>query len=342
MTSSTPGAIPAATVAAIEVALGDRVERDRSLADLTTYRVGGRSEVFVSVEDHDDLVKIARLTSSDVATLVVGLGSNLLVADGGFAGIAIRLGDGFAAIEIHESAPQGGSGGATTVRAGGGASLPRVARRTAAEGLTGFEWAVGVPGSIGGAVRMNAGGHGSDIAASLQRVRVLDLQTGHDEVVEVSSLDLGYRRSALGPHQVVEWAELRLQWGDAVGAQAEIDEIVRWRREHQPGGPNAGSVFTNPPGDSAGRLIDAAGCKGTRVGSAEVSPKHANFIQADAGGSADDVVALMLDLQRRVEESTGVRLIAETRLIGFDSDLIAPLFEPDTESDPGLDSGTAS
>jgi UDP-N-acetylmuramate dehydrogenase len=239
--------------------------------------------------------------------LVVGKGSNLLVADRGFPGLALVLGEHFAAIEID----------GTVVRAGAAASLPVVARRTVAAGLAGFEWAVGVPGSVGGAVRMNAGGHGSDLAASLHGVRVVDLRTGEDGWVPASSLALGYRRSSVEPHHLVVAAELRLAPGDAEAGARELAEIVAWRRAHQPGGPNAGSVFTNPEGDSAGRLIDAVGAKGLRVGSAEVSTKHANFIQADEGGRADDVLALMREVQRRVREATGVELHAETRLVGF-------------------------
>jgi UDP-N-acetylmuramate dehydrogenase len=198
--------------------------------------------------------------------------------------------------------------------------LPVVARRTAALGLTGFEWAVGVPGSIGGAVRMNAGGHGSDMAAVLRGVRVLDLRTGEDGSVSVAELDLRYRHSSVASHQVVLEAELRLAVGDRATAEAAISEIVRWRRAHQPGGPNAGSVFTNPAGDSAGRLIDAAGLKGHRVGTAVVSTKHANFIQADEGGSADDVLALMTEVRRAVRRRTGIDLVPETRLVGFGPD----------------------
>ena len=112
-------------------------------------------------------------------------------------------------------------------------------------------------------------------------------------------------------------ADLRLRGGDREAGERELSEIVRWRREHQPGGQNAGSVFTNPPGDSAGRLIDAAGCRGLRVGTAEVSTKHANFIQADAGGSADDVFALMVEVARRVRDAHGVELHPETRMVGF-------------------------
>jgi len=244
--------------------------------------------------------------------LIIGKGSNLLVADRGFVGLAIALGDSFASVAVGHVDRAG-----ATVRAGGAAALPVVARRTAAEGLTGFEWAVGVPGSIGGAVRMNAGGHGADMARSLLRVRVVDVARGEDGVMAASELELSYRSSVLTPSEVVVWAELGLACGDRAAAESEIATIVRWRRANQPGGQNAGSVFTNPPGDSAGRLVDVAGCKGVRLGSAAVSTKHANFIQADDGGSADDVFALMQDVRRQVAAKTGVLLEPETRLIGF-------------------------
>jgi UDP-N-acetylmuramate dehydrogenase len=132
-----------------------------------------------------------------------------------------------------------------------------------------------------------------------------------------SDLGMGYRRSTIGPTQVVLAATLALTEGDAAAGEAELQEIVRWRRAHQPGGPNAGSVFTNPEGDSAGRLIDAAGLKGHRIGTAEVSPKHANFIQADGGGRAADVLALMRHVQTVVRDRFGIELHPETRIVGF-------------------------
>ncbi|MEM9651776.1 MAG: UDP-N-acetylmuramate dehydrogenase [Actinomycetota bacterium] len=314
--------------------LGPLAERDRSLAPFCTYRVGGPAALFVQAESIDDLLTVRRaVVAAGCPTLVVGRGSNLLVADAGFPGIAITLGGGFTDIRIdgdddaeavrHRDSP-------VTVAVGAAALLPVVARKTAAAGLTGFEWAVGVPGSIGGAVRMNAGGHGSDMAASLHRVWLVDLaaddrttgggeETGTGRTVRmVEDLALGYRRSAIEPSQVVTAAELRLDRGDAETAGAEISEIVRWRREHQPGGQNAGSVFANPDGDSAGRIIDQLGLKGFRIGTAEVSTKHANFIQADPGGSADDVVALIREIRLRVAAATGIELMVENRLIGFD------------------------
>jgi len=308
-----------ATVGEIARRLGARAERDAPLGSLTTSRVGGRAAVLVRAGDVDDLVAVAAtVRGTDVPVLVVGKGSNLLVADRGFDGVAVVLGDAFSTIDVT----------GTVVRCGGAASLPVVARQTVHAGLTGFEWAVGVPGSIGGAVRMNAGGHGSDMAAAVQRVRLLDLRSGEDEVVPAASLDLDYRRSSVRSDQVVVWAELGLSMlgadSDPSVGEGALREIVRWRREHQPGGANAGSVFTNPVGDSAGRLIEAAGAKGLRVGTAAVSDKHANFIQADDGGSADDVLALMVEVERRVLEHSGVPLHAETRVVGFPGMLGGP------------------
>jgi UDP-N-acetylmuramate dehydrogenase len=270
--------------------------------------VGGRAALFVEVGSEADLKAVATaVAETAVPVLVVGKGSNLLVTDAGFPGLAVVLGEGFATVEID----------GTTVRAGGAAALPVVARQTVRAGLTGFEWAVGVPGSIGGAVRMNAGGHGSEMAQVLRSVRLVDLRTGEDTQVPVADLDLAYRHSAVAPHQLVVSADLALAPGDRSKGEGELSDIVQWRRAHQPGGQNAGSVFANPPGDSAGRLIDTAGAKGLRVGTAEVSTKHANFFQADAGGSADDVYALMVEVRQRVEDVSGVRLRAETRLVGF-------------------------
>ena len=306
--------LPAPVIDAVTAALGPAAELDAPLGALTTYRVGGRAAVVVRAESVEQLVALGRTLAAvpaadgPVPIVVVGRGSNLLVADRGFAGVAVVLGEGLAGIEVR----------GTVVTAGGWASLPVVSRRSAASGLTGFEWAVGVPGSVGGAVRMNAGGHGSDMAAVLRRVRVVDLRSGEDGWMTAGALELGYRSSVLAPHQVVVAAELALAEGDRATAEAEISDIVRWRREHQPGGANAGSVFTNPPDDSAGRLLDAAGAKGRRHGTAEVSTKHANFIQSDEAGSADDVAALMAELRVLVREHAGVDLHAETHLLGFE------------------------
>jgi len=215
----------------------------------------------------------------------------------------------------------------TDVRAGGALALPTLARRTAAAGLTGLEWAVGVPGTVGGAVRMNAGGHGSDTVTTLVAFRVVDLVAATADDRPVERLAATYRHTAVAATEVVVEAIHRLAPGDPAVAKAAIDEIVRWRRANQPGGANAGSVFTNPAGDSAGRLIDACGLKGLRIGSAEVSPKHANFIQADRGGSADDVRRVLDRVRAEVADATGVTLSTEVQMVGFD-------VGPDAEEGP--------
>ncbi len=313
--ASGTSAVGSAGVGAAAEVLGALAQFDVPIGPLTTYRVGGRAALFVPITRLDDLTLVARaLEVSGLPVLVLGRGSNLLVADAGFDGIVVStsaITDGF---EIDAD-----SG---LVRAGASVALPVLARQTAARALTGFEWAVGVPGSIGGAVRMNAGGHGSDMAASLVEAVVADLDGRDASVVETlpaAALGLRFRGSDLGPRRIVLEATLQLAPGDRTASEATISEIVAWRRAHQPGGQNAGSVFVNPvPGEvSAGELIDQVGLRGTRLGSAQVSDKHANFIQADDGGSADDVYALMELVQRKVADATGYRLRTEIRLLGY-------------------------
>jgi len=304
---------------AVEVAhdrlagLGAAVERDVALGPMTTYRVGGSAALFVRVAERAQLSAVAdAANASGLPVLVVGRGSNLLVADAGFAGLAISLADLAEVIDLDVER--------ATAVASAAVALPVLARKTAAAGLSGFEWAVGVPGSVGGAVRMNAGGHGSDMAASLTKVAVFDLRAGVERTLGVDELGLAFRSSSLGAHELVLDATLQLQPGDAEVSGRLISDIVAWRRANQPGGQNAGSVFVNPvPGEvSAGALVDAAGLRGHRVGTAMVSEKHANFIQADDGGRADDVLALMTYVRQRVEASSGFRLRSEIRLVGFD------------------------
>lgn len=311
--------------------LGERLLADHSLAPLCTYRAGGSAELFVVVDDENELATIAK-TISDIpgGSLIeqgllhtIGKGSNLLVSDRGVKGLVIQLGESFAEITINSE-----SGDRVAVGVGASASLPVVARRTAAMGLTGFEWAVGIPGSVGGAVRMNAGGHGSELREVLTRVHLVDLESGEAMSMVPAQLQLGYRRSSIQAHQIVTAIEIELERGDSAEAERRLSEIVKWRRENQPGGANAGSVFTNPPGDSAGRLIDTAGCKGLRVGTAQISDKHANFIQVDPDGKADDVMELMKEVVQRVKVAHGVTLHAETVLLGFPSEDVAAVKAP--------------
>lgn len=300
--------------------LGARVRRGEPLAALTTYKVGGRAALFLRARSIDDLHAAANvLREHDVPVLVVGRGSNLLVADDGFPGLVITLGDFADTIDLP--AP----GDRAYVTAGANVALPVLARRCSAHGLTGMEWAVGVPGSVGGAVRMNAGGHGSDMASSLALAKVFHLRKGIVANVAARDLGLRFRGSDLQSHHVVLSASVELSWGDAAASEREMADIVRWRRENQPGGHNAGSVFVNPAsGDrSAGAIIDSLGLRGLRIGSAEVSMKHANFIQVDDGGRAEHVALLMADVRRRVRDATGIDLRSEIKLVGFDPELAA-------------------
>ncbi|WP_419917567.1 UDP-N-acetylmuramate dehydrogenase [Candidatus Poriferisocius sp.] len=282
--------------------------RELPIGPVTTYRVGGAARIGVTLAAVADRAAVAEvLAAHRCDVLVVGKGSNLLVADAGFDGVAIWLGSGCDGVEIDGS----------RLRAGGAAGLPVLARRSAAAGLTGLEWAVGVPGSLGGGIRMNAGGHGSDLSACLVRAEILDLRAGEVQHWDKGRLDLGYRRSALADHHLVVGAEMNLVEGDVEAAHARIAGIVAWRRDNQPGGQNAGSVFTNPDGDHSGRIIEAAGLKGYRVGTASVSVKHANFFIADRDGSADDLFALMCEVFSRVRAGYGLALQPETRLVGF-------------------------
>lgn len=289
--------------------LGERALADEPLGARTTYRVGGRAALLVVVEDGDALAATAAAAvASGVEVLVLGNGSNLLVRDGGFDGLAVHLGGEFGEITVDEAAAE--------VTGGGAAAYPALARQSAAAGLGAMEWAVGIPGTVGGAVRMNAGGHGSATVDRLVTARLFDLATGEERTAGPGELALSYRSSNVASSEVVLAARFSCERSDPAEAAGRVADIVRWRREHQPGGRNAGSVFANPPGDSAGRLVEAAGLKGRRIGSAEVSTKHANFIQVDPGGSADDVERLIELVRRVVEERTGVALATELRIVG--------------------------
>ena len=291
--------------------LGSRARRDEPIGSRTTYRVGGRAALFVEVDGPECLDAVGAVVRRvDIPLLILGRGSNLLVADAGWDGLCVALSPSYETVELD---PVTGA-----VRAGAAAPYPLVARRTAAAGLRGLEWAVGIPGSVGGAVAMNAGGHGAETAQRLVAARVAHLGSGAESVVPTAELGLGYRRSGLSRTDLVLAAEFHTVPGDANAAEATIDEIVRWRREHQPGGRNGGSVFANPPGDAAGRLIEQAGLKGLRVGTAAVSDKHANFFQADQGGSAEDVRRLIEVVRAEVLRRCGVQLETELRLVGFE------------------------
>jgi len=318
--------------------------RNGELGALTTYRVGGKAAVVAKVASVEDVANISAVirSSNIVNVIVVGNGSNMLVADAGFDGLAVLV-ESVGSDEVILNVDG-------TVVAHAHISLPQVARQTVAAQRCGMEWAVGVPGTVGGGIRMNAGGHGSDMAASVQSVRIFHLRYGTCATVSVADLGLRFRGSALSDDHVVLSVTLltsKSSGHDDQSCTDKLSEIVRWRRENQPGGQNAGSVFVNPGPDasqahlaSAGELIDSAGLRGTRLSSAAVSDKHANFIQSDVNGSADDVLALMHVVQERVFKEHGIKMRSEIRLVGFDPSQTAS-FAGAEQDDPTRQVATA-
>lgn len=292
--------------------LADRVVGEvapgASLSRLTTLRVGGPARALVVAERDEDLAAVGRVCDAHgLGWMVIGRGSNLLVADAGWPGVAVRLGRAYRGIDARGE----------TVRLGAAEALPSVAMRLADQGYAGFAWAAAVPGTLGGGVRMNAGAHGSELSDQLIEVDVVRLCSGTRETWPAELLGLTYRHSELPEDAVVVAGTLRLARGERDEIREEIREIRAWRREHQPSNePSCGSVFTNPPGDSAGRLVEAVGGKALAVGGARVSERHANFIVTSPGARAADVRDLVARLQREVEGRFGVRLRPEVVMVG--------------------------
>ena len=304
------------------------VHSDRPLAPLTTYGVGGNGACVVKVSSSDQVIAVSEVLRRHpgTETLVMGRGSNLLIADKGFDGVVVVM----APSSTENAVAVDGD----IVEAGGAMLMPVLARRSVGAGRGGLEWCVGIPGTVGGAVRMNAGGHGADMATSVVDATVLSLRSG--QIVRVSAEQLGFyfRGSALSNNHVVLSVRMKTSSQEAATGTAEINAVVSWRREHQPGGRNAGSVFVNPgAGDeSAGALIDSAGLRGFTIGSVSVSEKHANFIQAVEGSTAADIAAVMAHVQSTVEQVHGIRIYSEVCLVGFSPDLMTRFTHPSHSS----------
>ena len=291
------------------------VSFDRPLAPFTTYRLGGAAGVLFEPASASDLLAITgalrdlEMDPRDLEIVVVGRGSNMVVSDHGFEGLAVRMGSGSAAIE--------GGPDSETVTAGAGTSLPLLANWAARRSLSGLEFTVGIPGSVGGGVRMNAGAHEGAIADTLTQVEVYDVGRGEIAARSATDLDLRYRHSALQDGEIVVTATFRLVPDDESAIRARMERYRRHRADTQPGAlQNAGSTFKNPPGDSAGRLVEGAGLKGYRVGGAAVSNLHANFFVADEDARSQDVYDLVHDVRRRVAERFGIELEPEVRFVG--------------------------
>jgi len=272
----------------------------------TTWGVGGVAALMVEATTVDEVNAITEASSRFNAPMrVIGCGSNLLVAEAGYPGIVLRLSGAFRDIEVQ---PEG------IVRAGAGARLPRLSDIAAKAGLSGIEFGVGIPGTVGGAVKMNAGAHGADTKSILASATWIDTGTS---MVHTGIPDLGYRSSSIGTGDILIESTFRMQQGDKEVIEDTMAEYCRMRRARQPLGRTAGSVFRNPSGDSAGRLIEAVGAKGLRIGGAIVSEKHANFFLNTDDATPSDIESLINEVSDRVHSEFGVRLRLEVELLGF-------------------------
>ena len=295
----------------IQRRIGVKTSRDEPLARFTTMRVGGPADLFATVHNIFELRSIVRFARArDIPHLVLGRGSDVVISDRGVRGLVIQ------------DRAEGSRVDGERYTAEAGTPMARAATESQKAGLTGLEFGLAIPGSVGGAVWANAGAHESDIAGVLVSARVLDA-AGQEAIVPAGELDLAYRDSRLkhgspgtAPELVLE-ATFQLSAADPDVIKARLDDIRRWRQAHQPLGlPSAGSVFRNPPDDSAGRLIEAAGLKGHRIGGAVVSEKHANFIVNDQKGTAADVRRLGDHVQAVVAQRHGVDLAFEIVFLG--------------------------
>jgi UDP-N-acetylmuramate dehydrogenase len=294
----------------IQRRIGVKTSRHEPLARFTTMRVGGPADLFAEVHNLFELRAIVRFARArELSLFVLGRGSNLVIADGGIPGLVIL------------NRAQGSRIEEERLIADSGLPMARVATVTREAGLSGLEFGLAIPGTVGGAVWANAGAHESDVAAVLVSASVIGAD-GSESVLDRAGLALGYRESALkhapdGAPHVVTSATFALTAADPDLIGERLDAIRRWRQANQPLGlPSAGSVFRNPDGDSAGRIIDELGLKGHRVGGATVSPKHANFIVNDRAGTASDVRRLADEVRAIVARERGLELAFEVAFVG--------------------------
>ena len=289
---------------------GGHIATGVEMGALTTYKLGGRARWYCepgSLESARDLVTAASERGVDV--LVLGRGSNLVVSDCGYEGLVLRLTGEFRDVRIDRDA--------ASVTAGAAAALPVLARRVARDGLGSLEFYVGIPGSVGGAVVMNAGFYGTETSDVLVSATVLDKRTGTVSEPGAAELGFAYRTSNVTDDHLVLGAAFKVRRRSSADVSALMREAIRWRRDNQPGGTlNAGSIFRNPPGDAAGRIIDSLGLKGMRRGGAHVSHRHANFFVADHGTRSQDVYDLVGAVRRMVHDRTGILLEPEVRFVG--------------------------
>jgi UDP-N-acetylenolpyruvoylglucosamine reductase len=292
--------------------LPEGVERNYPLARLTTVRAGGPADLFARPDDEQTLAELLRWAASEgIAVEVVGSGSNLLVSDAGYRGLVLKLDGRLSSIERQ----------GTRIVCGGGARLPSAAAQAARWGLSGLEFGINIPGTVGGAVKMNANAYGGELGRVLEWVNVCS--AGGVERRQPSQLGFAYRRSNLRPGEVVSQASFRLGEGEVAEIKGTLAEMRGKRLEAQPSGIKTfGSTFKNPADDAraggltAGQLLEAAGCRGLRIGGARFSEKHANFVENAGNATTADILSLMAEGRRRVHERFGVSLQPEVQILG--------------------------
>ncbi|MBA2870714.1 UDP-N-acetylmuramate dehydrogenase [Anoxybacillus calidus] len=286
-----------------------KVKRNEPLANYTTIKIGGPADVLVEPNDVESLKKTMEIIRKHgVKWRAIGRGSNLLVSDLGIEGVVIKLGDGFANLSIN----------GTEVTVGGGYSLIKLATVISKQGLSGLEFAGGIPGSVGGAVYMNAGAHGSDMSKIVKKAQIL-FEDGSIEWLSNEEMEFSYRTSVLQRKRpgICIAAVLQLKEGKREEIVAEMQKNKDYRRETQPWNyPCAGSIFRNPLPNYAGKLIETAGLKGYSIGGAKISEQHANFIVNTGNAKAEDVLNLIQHVKNIIHESYGIHLETEVEIIG--------------------------
>ena len=286
---------------------GARVRASMPLADFTSFRIGGPADLFIAVEDESELMHAkAAAYRAGVPCFCLGLGTNLVISDRGMRGLVVRLGDGFGKIKID----------GTKVVAGAAAAFGALVEAVVDRGLEGLEFGEGIPGTVGGGLVMNAGAFGGEIAKVVTLVHGVTA-AGAALALTKEDVKFAYRRTELPRHFIITRVDFELARGDRAQLASRVAELRARRDARQPRGlPNAGSIFKNPPGNFAGKLLEGAGLKGTRHGGAAFSEQHANFIVNLGGAQADDVRALIDMARARVKERSGVLLEPEVRLVG--------------------------
>jgi len=287
--------------------LRGRLSANAPLSQITWFRVGGAAQVLFTPADEADLAYFFKHAPADLPVFVIGLGSNLLVRDGGVKGVVIRLGRGFGEVKVEPGC---------RIRAGTAVPDVRVARAAAEAGIDGLAFYRGIPGSIGGALRMNAGAHGAETKDVLVEARAVD-RAGNIRVLSLADMGFTYRHCGVPEDWIFTEALYQGRPGDPAVISRQMDEVAEYRERNQPiRERTGGSTFKNPPGNSAWKLIDAAGCRGFRVGGAKVSEMHCNFLINDQNACGEDVERLGETVRARVKAASGVTLQWEIIRLG--------------------------